>query len=174
MKGRPLIIAVLLVSGILLLIFTANPRRIKPVAVGLYAPDFEVMDAKNGNRLLFSEIKGKVIFINFWASWCKPCREEMPSIEALYKEMSSNDDFRMITIIFNESTETALEYMRTNGYTFPVYSDPKSNASRTYGITGVPETYLVNKKGIVKERQIGPAEWNSVEKKDFIYSLLNE
>jgi thiol-disulfide isomerase/thioredoxin len=174
-KSRSLILLSLIISGAVILIFTIsqkNPRKF--IVAGLDAPDFEVTDAVNGSKLSSHDLKGSVVFINFWASWCKECREELPSIEALYNEMAGNDSFRVVTIIYNERTETTLKYMTDKAYSFPVYSDPKDIASKNFGITGVPETTMIDKKGIVRKHLKGPADWNSPEEKSFIYSLLNE
>lgn len=175
MKSKSIIIAVLFTAGVALAIFSISQRNTgKAVVEGLYAPELEVIDHSNGKKLLPSDLKGKVLFINFWASWCQPCKDEMPSIEALHREMFVNDEFRMITILYKDSLQNALEYMGVSGYTFPVYSDLKDYSSKNYGVTGVPETYLVDKKGILRKRIIGPVEWNSPDAKSFIVSLLNE
>lgn len=175
MKGKFIIIALLFIAGTALVIFSVNQHRTgKAVSEGLYAPEFEVMDSSSGKKLLSADLKGKVLFVNFWASWCQPCKDEMPSIEALHREMFGNENFRMVTIPYKDSLQNALEYARAGGYTFPVYSDSKDSSSKNYGVTGVPETYLVDKKGILRKRVIGPVEWNSPDAKGFIISLLNE
>lgn len=141
---------------------------------GLYAPLLEIRDEQTGRNLSLSDLENKVLFVNFWASWCPPCKEEMPSIESLYKDLYGNDNFKMITILYNESSQAGISYIKENGYTFPVYSDSKGNTATKFGVTGVPETYIIDKKGLLKKRVLGPAEWNSPEAKDFIYSLLNQ
>ncbi|MEW6108447.1 MAG: TlpA disulfide reductase family protein [Nitrospirota bacterium] len=175
MKKKISIILALFLAGIALLITNVYQRDTKkPVALGQHAPGFEALDSVNSVKLLSSDYEGKVLFVNFWASWCQPCREEMPSIEALYKEMSNNNDFRMITILYKDSIDNALGYMKANGYTFPVYYDPEGLSSKNFSVTGVPETYLIDKKNILRKRVIGPADWNSPDEKGFIVSLVNE
>ncbi len=155
-----------------------NEKQNQPeqaVSEGLYAPDFEVSGTSavdKGSSL--SELKGKVIFLHFWASWCDSCKGEMPSIEALYRKMSDNDDFRMITVIYKDDTGNAVKFMSANGYSFPVYSDPKGKASKNYRVTGVPESFIIDKKGIIKRRVIGTDEWSSPANSRFIDNLLNE
>lgn len=157
----------------LLVLLSGQQDSRKLIAVGLPAPDFEVVDARSSVKFSSAEHKGKVTFVNFWATWCQPCREEMPSIEALYRELYNNENFQLITILYRDNPQTALEYMRQNGYTFPLYVDSdSSSSSRVYGVTGVPETYLLDKHGILKKKVIGPAEWNSPEEKNLILSLL--
>lgn len=144
------------------------------VAVGLYAPSFEIFERESGKVLSSTDIKGKVMFVNFWASWCQPCKDEMPSIDALYKEFGGSEDFRMLTVLYRDDPKDALGYMQSNGYAFPVYLDPKGAAAQKFGVTGVPETYIIDREGILKKRVIGPYEWNSAEARELIASLLKE
>lgn len=146
----------------------------KHVAVGLYAPSFEIVEPGSGKVLSSTDVKGKVIFVNFWASWCQPCKDEMPSIDALHREFAGNKDFRMLTVLYRDDLSNALGYMKSNGYAFPVYIDLKGTASENFGVTGVPETYIIGKEGILKKRVIGPYEWNSVEAHELVASLLKE
>lgn len=127
-----------------------------------------------GQKISPEDIKGKVLFVNFWASWCPPCKEEMPSIESLFREMSGNGNFKMVTILYKDSYRDGVDYVKQNDYTIPVYTDDGSLAARAFGVTGVPETYILDKKGQVRKRVLGPAEWDSPEAKDLIRSLLAE
>ena len=127
-----------------------------------------------GRKLMLSDLKDKVLFVNFWASWCPPCREEMPSIDSLFKAMNGNGKFQMITILYKDPYQDGIGYMKQSGFTFPVYSDSDGITSTNFGVTGVPETYIIDKKGKLRKRVIGPAEWDSPEAKNFINSLLNE
>ncbi len=174
MKQRILIITALLLAGAAVLIFSVNKEGSKKTgAVGLYAPDFAVLDSIGGS-LQSSGLRGKVLFVHFWATWCPTCKEELPSIESLYRQMSGNDKFLMIPIAYRDSLGNAMDYMKANGYTFPVFADARDGSAGNFGVTGVPETYLIDKKGILRKRLIGPAEWNSQEAKDLINSLLSE
>jgi thiol-disulfide isomerase/thioredoxin len=157
---------------LLFTLFKGNPKRV--IAVGLQAPALDIKDEISGRNLKSGDLGNKVIFVNFWASWCPPCKEEMPSIEALFKDLAGNDKFTMITILYKDSYQDGTGYMKQNGFTFPVYSDNNGITAGNFGVTGVPETYVIDKKGILQKRVIGPAEWNSPEAKNFINSLLNE
>ncbi len=163
---------IVIASFLLFSCFNSKPKH--DIAEGLPAPSIEITDEMTGLKLTTGDLKDKVLFVNFWASWCPPCREEMPSIEALFKDMSQNDQFQMITILYKDPYKNGTAYMKQNGYTFPVYSDDSEIAARNFGVTGVPETYIIDKKGILRKRVLGPAEWNSPEAKNFINSLLNE
>jgi thiol-disulfide isomerase/thioredoxin len=169
-KNKIIILAALLLGGAAFLFFHETLDNNVPKEPA--APAFEVRDAVSGKKLASNDLKNKIIFVNFWASWCQPCKEEMPSIEALYREMMLGDDFVMVTILYKDSPENAFEYMKSKGYTFPVYVDPNSSAARNYGVTGVPETYIVNKKGVLVRRVIGGADWNSPDEINQIKALL--
>ena len=162
-----------LVAAVLALCISACSKK-GDIAVGLYSPDFAVADAGTGASLSSKHLKGKVLFVNFWASWCPPCKEEMPSIQKLYEEMKVNPDFVMITILYNDDAAAAREYLKTLGFTFPVYTDAGNATSRKFGLTGVPETYIVDKEGILRKKVIGATDWSSQEEKDLIYSLLKK
>lgn len=167
-----LLIFLVIASFLFFSIFNNKPKQ--DTAVGLIGPYFEIKDEITGHKLTAGDLKYKVLFVNFWASWCPPCREEMPSIESLYTDMLQNDNFQMVTILYKDAYQDGVAYMKQNGYTFPVYSDINGISARNFGVTGVPETYIIDKKGILRKRVIGPAEWNSPEIKNFINSLLNE
>lgn len=175
MKNKSLIFIILLIVGSLVFILFSNQKANKQTAtVGLLAPDFELIDPSNNSHIRSSDMKGKVVFLNFWASWCPPCKEEIPSIEALYKEMSGNSNFRIVTVLYKDSYENGSGYLLSNGYTFPLYTDESGKSFNDFGLTGVPETYLIDKKGMLRKHVIGPADWNSPIEKGLINSLLNE
>lgn len=165
---------ILTVMVVLLAAFAAGCTSKEPAAVGLHAPEVDVRDAVTGQRLSADDLKGKVVLVNFWASWCPPCREEMPSVEALHRSLMSRPDFRMVTILYNDSNLNGVGYMKQNGYTFPVYEDNNGNTARRYGITGVPETYLIDKKGLMKRKIIGAIDWNSPEEKASLLALFSQ
>ncbi len=136
----------------------------------LLAPDFALQDLK-GKTWKLSDLKGKVVFINFWATWCPPCREEMPSMEALHRDMADKP-FQILTILSNDEPKMADTFARKNGYTFPILVDRDGAVSATYGITGVPETFIVNADGLLLRKFIGPYDWNSKYAKDMIRGYL--
>jgi thiol-disulfide isomerase/thioredoxin len=154
--------------------FASCSEKKTEVAEGILSPKLDIRDVRTGQAIDISQLKGKVILVNFWASWCMPCKEEMPSIEALHRELLKNNAFLMVTILYKDDAKTATDYMRANNYTFPLFIDNDGISARRYGVTGVPETYLIDKKGALRKRVIGPADWNSSEAKAFINSLLSE
>jgi thiol-disulfide isomerase/thioredoxin len=156
----------------LFLISCSSPKT--EVAESPHAPALKIRDLGTGQEVDMHQFKGKVLFINFWASWCPPCKEEMPAIEALYRELSSNGRFAMLTILYKDDPKNAVAYMKSNGYTFPVFADHEGTSAGHYNVTGVPETYVIDKKGNLRKRVIGPADWNSPEAKSYINALLLE
>ena len=169
-----ILLLVFFLTAIFLIFIFVNRTPKKDVAEGLYAPLLEIKDDMTGRKLMLRDLKDKVLFINFWASWCPPCKEEMPSIESLSKGMDTNEKFQMITILYKDPYQDWIAYMKQSGYSFPVYSDNNGITAKTFGVTGVPETYIIDKRGKLRKRVLGPAEWNSPEAKNFINSLLNE
>ncbi len=174
MKNKKIIlIAVFAVAAALIYFLSRGSKEEQPsMGENSAAPQLEISDVMTNQKIASSSLQGKVVFINIWASWCEPCREEMPSIDALYREMSASQDFRMLTILYRDSPPTALEYMKSQGFVFPVYIDPDGLSARKYGVTGVPETFIVDKKGMLVKRVIGGMDWNSQEVKDYLHLLL--
>ena len=144
-----------------------------PVAtVGKPAPDFDTVDL-NGNVWSLSKLKGQVVFINFWATWCAPCREEMPSMQRLYTKLPK-DKFEMIALFNNDTPKVVKGFVAKLGITMPILSDEYNFAGTKYGLTGVPETFIVDKQGIIREKFIGPAEWDSPKYFDMLMKYINE
>lgn len=176
MKTRAIIIISILIAGAIILVYTGKKGADLPqtkTIVGLNAPEVSLRD-NSGNTYTLSALKGSVLFINFWASWCAPCKAEMPSIQALYARFRDEKRFRMLTILYNDDYSKAVNYMKENRLHFPLLTDPDGKTAGAYGITGVPETYIVDKKGILKKRVLGPEDWNSPRNIAFISGLINE
>ncbi len=174
MKTRASILLIILVCAALVIVFGVGQKKsTRQVAVGLDAPDLTVTDA-SGRALSLSELKGSVVFINFWATWCAPCKEEVPSIQALYSRFKDDKEFRMVTVLYRDTYDNAMTYLKENNYELPVWLDRREKGAKAYGVTGVPETYIISKKGILREKVIGPADWNSTQAISLISNLLRE
>jgi peroxiredoxin len=139
--------------------------------LGKLAPDFELQDT-TGKTWKLSALKGQIVFVNFWATWCPPCREEMPSMQELYKSMP-NDKFKMLSILSNDDPTVASNFAAKGGFDFPILIDPDSQIAQDYGLTGVPETYIVDKQGILRQKYLGPRLWSSPEAKKMLMDYVN-
>jgi len=121
------------------------------------APDFVAQDL-SGQAVRLSSHRGKVVFLNLWATWCPPCRSEMPAMEALAKQMSS-EDFVILAVSEDDSSEPVRRFVEEMKITFPVLVDSTGEVGRRYGITGYPETFVIDREGRRLARFIGPREW---------------
>ena len=120
----------------------------KEEATSFPAPDFSVYD-RDGNLVRLSDFIGKPVVLNFWASWCGPCKSEMPDFEEVYKEYKEDIHFVMINLTdgSRETMDTATTFLNNSGYTFPVYYDKDSDAAYSYQVYGIPVTYFINAEG---------------------------
>ena len=161
----------LLFLGCLALFITSCGES--PVAtVGKPAPKFDTIDLK-GDVWSLSKLKGKVVFVNFWATWCPPCREEMPSMQRLYT-MLPKDKFEMIALYNKDNPELVKNFIAKLGITLPILDDQQNIIGQRYGLTGLPETFIVDKQGVIREKYIGPAQWDSPEYIDMLTKYINE
>ena len=142
-----------------LLLMVGCGQDTKEATVGKPAPDFTLVD-RQGKTWTLSELKGQVVFLNFWATWCAPCREEMPAMQELH-EMLPKDTFKMLTILNNDDPALADRFAAKLGLTMPILDDQANAVGPKYGLTGVPETFIINKKGVIVRKYIGPARWNT-------------
>ncbi len=119
-------------------------------------PDFTVYDA-DGNPVRLSDFRGTPVVLNFWASWCGPCKSEMPDFDAKAAEYSGKVTFLMVNLTdgYQETVETASDFIEEQGYSFPVYYDTDMNAAQTYGVTSVPITYFIDAEGCRAGRAMG-------------------
>lgn len=138
---------------------------------GFPAPDFSLPDL-GGRVHRLSSLHGKVVFLNVWATWCPPCREEMPSMETLYQRLK-DQDFIMLAVSQDENGKSAVEpFVEQMKLTFPVLIDTSGLVSRRYGVTGYPETFVIDRDGKVVEHIIGPEDWASDASYRYFEKLL--
>jgi peroxiredoxin len=150
---------------------TGNTRT---VPAGDIASDFKLEDAFTGQTVSLSSLKGKVIFLNVWATWCGPCREEMPSMETLYDDLKGNRDFVMLAVSQDTKGKSAVvPYVEKNGYHFKVLLDPENKVSDSYGVSGVPETFIIDRKGRIVAHHMGAFDWSRPDVKEALQELLS-
>ena len=128
------------------------------------ATNFTMLDY-NGNEITLDSIKGKPIVLNFWASWCPPCRNEMPAFEQAYKLYGSDVQFVMVSHLAwgSDTVESAKAFYEQSGYTFPVYFDTKFEAYSAYGINSIPRTVFINADGTVSNYITGGISYAILE-----------
>jgi len=138
---------------------------------GQTAPDFTLKDAA-GKSVTLSAYKGKVVMINFWATWCPPCRQEMPSMEELFKEYNKKG-FEILAISSDSQAEKIVKpFMEFYELSFTALMDVDGKIHSAYGVTSIPTTYLVDKKGNIAQKIMGPRDWKDKSSKKMIENLL--
>jgi peroxiredoxin len=125
----------------------------RPPLVGSPAPEIILKDLQ-GHEMKLSDLRGKVVLVNFWATWCKPCKEEMPAMQASYDKLRDRG-FVVLAVNELEDTERVIDHVRTHGHTFPVVMDHDNRVANRYGVVGLPVSFLVDRQGIVRERVAG-------------------
>ncbi|MCI5220616.1 MAG: TlpA family protein disulfide reductase [Candidatus Electrothrix sp. LOE2] len=132
-----------------------------PPVQGNPAPDFTLVDIE-GKTWTLADLKGQVVFLNFWATWCPPCVSEMPAMQNLYNTLPQ-DQFKMLAILYGDEARNATAFAEKLDITLPILLDEGNQVGMNYGLTGVPETFILDKKGIIREKFQGPAEWDSAD-----------
>jgi len=122
------------------------------------AEDF-TLPTPDGRQFRLSEHRGKVVFINFWATWCPPCREEMPSMERLYVRQRDRR-FTMVAVSLDSSPTVVAPYLKRSGLTFPVVLDPRMDLANSYGVRALPASFIVNPHGVLVAMALGPRVWD--------------
>jgi len=140
----------------------------RPTRIGNAAPDFVVQDSDR--KVALHDYKGQVVVVNFWASWCGPCVEETPSLE----EMSQKVKDKGVTVVgvSIDVDEAAYKtFLKQHGVTFTTVRDPDQKSSGLYGTTGWPETFIVDRQGVLRRKFVGPVDWNDPQIVQYLTSL---
>lgn len=154
----------------------ATPPPHAVAVKGGQAPDFTLPDL-DGKPVSLSSLKGKVVLVNFWATWCPPCKEEIPSMEKLWQRFGKDGLVILAVSVDKISDEELKKFVQERKMTFTVLRDNSGGklgqvAEGLYGTTGVPETFIVDRNGIIQEKVIGAAPWDAPEVIDFFTNLL--
>ncbi len=187
LKGRTLatIAGLIILVGVVLFAIGKSPSvksppaeestesEAPPVSAGDKAADFKLEDL-SGQTVSLSSYRGKVVFLNLWATWCGPCREEMPSMETLYNELKDNRDFVMLAVSQDSKGKSAvLPYVKKNGYHFKILLDPDNKVGEVYNVSGVPETFIIDRKGRIVAHHMGAFDWSRQDVKAALQQLLD-
>ena len=128
-----------------------NNNEVKPI-------DF-TLDLLDGSSVNLSALKGKVVFLNFWATWCSPCRKEMPSMDELYNLLKA-EGFEIIAVNLREKPNDVSRFMTLNKLNFPVAIDSNGDVGAQYNIRSIPTTYIIDKRGFIISKLTGSINWN--------------
>ena len=166
-----LIIAVAIVIFLQQYVSFFNLSHKSLVLVGDPAPVF-TFPGLDGKMVSLTDYKGKVVFLNIWATWCPPCREEMPSMEKLYQQLKG-EDFEILAVSVDASGAEAVgPFMKKYGLSFPALLDAGGTIQYLYGTTGLPESFIIGKEGIIEKIVIGPMDWSTPEVVRLFRNLL--
>ncbi len=151
----------------------AREENSPAVAAGDKAADFK-LEALDGSTVSLDKLRGKVVFLNIWATWCGPCREEMPSMETLYDEFRNNQDFVMLAVSQDTKGRVVVApYVEKNGYHFKVLLDPENKVGEAYDVSGVPETFIIDRQGRIVAHHMGAFDWSRPDVKEALKQLLD-
>lgn len=147
--------------------------ELEGVEVGKRAPDFTAVNIASGDSIsLHQATDGKVTLVNIWATYCIPCRAEMPAMEQLYRELGPKG-FRIIAVSVDEGSQKDVEeFVKEYGLTFDILQDQSGEIQRVYQTTGVPESFLLDKNGVIVKRVIGEHSWSSQSNQRLVADLL--
>jgi thiol-disulfide isomerase/thioredoxin len=127
----------------------------QPLPPGTVTP----LNAAEGPTLAIDKLKGTVTVLNFWATWCPPCRNEMPSIQRL-ADLMKGTAFRVVAVSVGEDRKTVAAFIKENGYTYPIYLDERGTLSQSLASQGIPTTYILDKNGMVIAGTVGSREYD--------------
>ena len=153
-----------------------------PVVRGVPAPGFELSllstqtggEAEGAEPRLLSlrELEGRVVLVNFWATWCEPCESEMPAMERLYGALP-REDFELVAVSIDEQRADVVAFQERMDLSFPILLDPDGRVYKEYQTMGVPESLLIDREGRIVERYVGPRAWDAQEYEDRIRALID-
>jgi len=168
-----LVIAIVVLLGGGLLAGLALSPVLTPVGVQSDAPNFRAVDIVSLDTVDLGQLAGDVVLLNIWATWCAPCEAEMPSIQRLYDELGPEGLKVMAVSVDRTETDGVREWIDERGLTFPVYHDQSGRIERTYMTTGVPETFVIDRHGVIVKKVIGATEWDNDVQAGLIRRLLD-
>lgn len=153
------------------LFFTASGYAIgEPAHKDPYKSRSLTMKNQKGEQLELNDLEGKVVFINFWATWCPPCIAEMPSINKLYKHFEDDEDIVFLMITLDRKFDTAIKFLDKKGFAFDIH-EPQGSLPNDFQTRGIPNTYVLGKDGKIEYKRMGMGNYNTQKFKDFLTEL---
>ena len=133
--------------------------------IGQYAPDF-TLQTLEGKKVKLSDYRGKKVILNFWATWCPPCKEEIPHMEKYYKSLNKKDNVEVVAVNLtsaDKSKEYIKEFAESYDITYPILLDKKGEQQKQYEIVTIPTTFFINEAGQIKQKAVGPMDKGMME-----------
>lgn len=169
---RNVLIAAVALVVLLVASFAVTPGPGGDVEPGMVAPDFELPLRGADRTVRLSDYRGRVVMVNFWATWCPPCVQEFPSMQKLYEQVRG-EDFEMLAISLDKlGDEVLAEFLQKGDYTIPILLDPGHSISAKYGTFRFPETFLIDRSGVVAQKFVGAVDWSAPEAVGFVRELI--
>jgi len=159
------------IAGLVALFIYPDYRQGEASMRGRPAKNFEF--TLNGKPEQISDFRGKVVVLNFWATWCPPCVEETPSLIQLQKRIAPLGG-TVLGVSLDDDQSAYLNFLKTYKIAFPTYRDPTKQSAIDYGTTMYPETYIINRQGRIDRKIIGPQDWTSPRMLAYMDSILND
>ncbi len=145
---------------------------IAQVTTGAEAPEFNAVNLATGDSVTLADYRGEIVLLNLWATWCGPCRWEMPSMERLYRELGPAGLKIVAVSVDQVSGEEVLDFANELGLTFDVLHDRSGQIEIDYQTTGLPETVILDRNGVIVHKSIGPVEWDDPVQRERFRRLL--
>jgi peroxiredoxin len=161
--------AVLVAAGFALF---GGPSAPPPISRGSAAPDFSLPGLAGESARTLSGLRGRVVLLNFWATWCKPCEDEMPAMQRLHAALAGSD-FELLAVSVDTEEADVRTFRDRLGLSFPILLDPERRVSHQYQVFRYPETLLIDRDGVVVERYVGPRDWDDPLYLERIRALLS-
>jgi peroxiredoxin len=139
--------------------------------VGFIAPDFKLKNTL-GEFVTLNQLRGKIVVINFWATWCEPCRSEMPSMEEVYRNLSRKDFEILAVSTDDDGLASVLPFLKEFAFTFPVLIDSDLTVNDLYGVSSIPTSLIVDRNGMITNRFFGAIDWADPKQKDLLVRLI--
>jgi len=161
-----------LLGAVAILYFFAMPsyRQSEPSVAGRKAPDFAL--EMNGRQTHLSDLRGKVVVLDFWATWCPPCVQEAPSLNALQQQIESQGGL-VLGVSQDEDPDAYQKFLIEHSVNFPTFREPEKKIPTEYGTVMIPEAYLISKDGKIARKVVGPQDWTSPELMSSVETLLH-
>jgi len=168
---RQIVTGVLMGALVGLLLYRVVPYlRVYDVEMGDKAPAF-TLSGDTGTGMSLDDYKGKYVLLNFWATWCPPCIQELPSLNNIH-ERFRDKGLVVVGISVDEDKQAYQQFLKARGVTFPTARDPEQTVNTRYGTTKFPETYLIDPDGYVRRKYVGPEDWERPEIVNYLSSIL--